>query len=58
MSKIHFKIIPFSASAACRETKYLQIAARNNAIKTNHFKAKIYNAQLDDKGRLCGDKNG
>ena len=40
-----------------RETKSLQIAAKNNAIKTNYIKAKIDNVQYNSKYSLCGYKN-
>ena len=35
-----------------RETEFLLIAAENNAIRTNHIKARI-----DSKCRLCGDRD-
>ena len=38
-----------------RETESLQIAAQNNAIRTNHIKAKIDKTQQNSKCRLCGD---
>ena len=38
-----------------RETESLLIAAQNNAIRTNHIKAKIYKTQQNIKYRLCGD---
>ena len=40
-----------------RETESLQIAAQDNAIGTNHIKAKIDRMQQNSKCRLCGDKN-
>ena len=33
------------------------IAAQNNAIKTNHIKARIDKMQQISKCRLCGDRN-
>ena len=43
-----------------KENEYLLIAARNNAIRTNYIKAKIYNRQQSSKWRLLGnsDKTG
>ena len=40
-----------------RETESLQIATQNNAIGTNHIKAKIDKTQQNGKCRLCGDKD-
>ena len=40
-----------------RETKYLLIAAQNNAIRTNHIKARIDKTQQNSKCRLCGDRD-
>ena len=40
-----------------RKTKSLLIAAQNNAIKTNYFKAKIDKKQQNSKCWLCGDKD-
>ena len=40
-----------------RETESLQIAGQNNAIRTNHIKARIDNIQQNSKCRLCGDRN-
>ena len=40
-----------------RETESLIIAAQNNAIRTNHIKARIYNTQQNIKCRLCGDRD-
>ena len=40
-----------------RETESLLIAAQNNAIKTNHIKAKIDTTQQNSKCRLCGDRD-
>ena len=39
-----------------RETESLLIAAQNNAIRTNHIKARIYKTQQNSKCRLCGDR--
>ena len=39
-----------------RETESLQIAAQNNAIRTNHIKARIDKTQQNSKCRLCGDR--
>ena len=33
------------------------IAAQNNAIKTNYFKAKIYNAHQNSECRLYSEKD-
>ena len=40
-----------------RETKPLLIVAQNNAIRTNHIKAGIDNAQQNYKCRRCGDRD-
>ena len=40
-----------------RETESLQVAAQNNAIKTNHIKARIDKTQQNSKCRLCGDRD-
>ena len=40
-----------------RETEPLLIAAQNNAITTNHIKARIDKVQQNSKCRLCGDKD-
>ena len=40
-----------------RETESLLIAAQNNSIRTNYFKAKIDRTQQNSKCRLCGDIN-
>ena len=40
-----------------RETKSLRIAAQENAIRTNHIKARIDNSQQNSKCRLCGDRD-
>ena len=40
-----------------RETESLLIAAQNNAVRTNHIKAKIDKAQQNSKCRLCGDRD-
>ena len=40
-----------------RETESLLIAAQDNAIRTNHIKAKIDKSQQNRKCRLCGDKD-
>ena len=37
-----------------RETESLPIAAQNNAIRTNHIKARIDKTQQNSKCRLCG----
>ena len=39
-----------------RETESLLIAAQNNAIRTNHIKARICKTQQNSKCRLCGDR--
>ena len=38
-----------------RETESLLIAAQNNAIRTNHIKARIDKIQQNHKYSLCGD---
>ena len=40
-----------------RETESLLIAAQDNAIRTNHIKARIDNMQQNSKCRLCGDRD-
>ena len=40
-----------------RETKSLLIAAQDNAIRTNHIKARIDKTQQNSKCRLCGDRD-
>ena len=40
-----------------RKTESLLIAAQNNAIRTNHIKAKIDETQQNSKCRLCGDRD-
>ena len=40
-----------------RETGFLLIATRNNAIKTNYIKTRIAKTQQNSKCRLCGDKD-
>ena len=40
-----------------RETESLQIAALDNAIRTNHIKARIDETQQNSKCRLCGDRD-
>ena len=40
-----------------RETEYILIAAQNNAIRTNHTKAKIDKIQQNSKYRSCGDRD-
>ena len=40
-----------------RETESLLIAAQNNAIRTNHIKARIDKTQQNCKCRLCGDRD-
>ena len=37
-----------------RETESLQIAAQDNAIRTNHIKARIDKTQQNSKCRVCG----
>ena len=39
-----------------RETESLQITAQNNAIRTNHIKAKRDKTQQNRKCRLCSDR--
>ena len=40
-----------------REEESLLIVARNNTIRTNHIKARIYKTQQNSKCRLCGDRD-
>ena len=40
-----------------RETESLLITAENNAIRTNHIKARIDKTQQNSKCRLCGDRD-
>ena len=40
-----------------RETNSLLIAARDNAIRTNHIKARIDKTQQNSTCRLCGDRD-
>ena len=40
-----------------RETESLLIATQNNAIRTNHIKARIDKMQRNSKCRLCGDRD-
>ena len=40
-----------------RETESLLIAAQDNAIRTNHIKARIDKTQQNNKCRLCGDRD-
>ena len=40
-----------------RETESLLIATQDNAIRTNHIKARIDKTQQNSKCRLCGDRD-
>ena len=40
-----------------RETESLLIAAQNDAIRTNHIKARRDKMQQNSKCRLCGDRD-
>ena len=40
-----------------RETESLLIAAQNNAIRTNHIKARIDKMQQNSKCRLCSNRD-
>ena len=40
-----------------RETESLLIVEQDNAIRTNHIKARIDKTQQNSKCRLCGDKD-
>ena len=40
-----------------RETESLLIAAQDNAIRTNHIKARIDKTQQNSKCSLCGDRD-
>ena len=41
-----------------RETESLRVAAKNNAIRTNHIKARIDRTQQNSRCRLWGDRDG
>ena len=40
-----------------KQTESLLATAQNNAIRTNHFNARIDKTQQNSKCRLCGDRN-
>ena len=40
-----------------RETESLLIEAQDNAVRTNHIRARIYNTQQNNKCRRCGDRD-
>ena len=40
-----------------REKFNLLIIVQNNSVRTNHFKAKIDNSQMNSECRLYGDRN-
>ena len=40
-----------------REIESLQIPTQNNAVRTNHIKARIDKTQQNSKCRLCGDRD-
>ena len=40
-----------------RETESLLTAAQDNAVRTNHIKARIGKTQQNSKCRLCGDRD-
>ena len=40
-----------------RESKSLQIATQNKAIRTNHMKARIVKTQQNSRCRLCSDRD-
>ena len=40
-----------------REMESLLIAAKDNALRTNHIKARIDKTQQNSKCRLCGDRD-
>ena len=40
-----------------KETKSLLIVAQNNAMRTNHIKARIDKTKQNCKCRLCGDRD-
>ena len=40
-----------------RETESLLIATQDNAVRTNHIKARIDKTQQNSKCRLCGDRD-
>ena len=40
-----------------RETESLRIAAQDNALRTNHIKARIDKSQQNSKCTLCGDRD-
>ena len=39
-----------------RKTVFFPIVSQNNAIRTNHIKARIDKTQQDSRCRLCGDR--
>ena len=40
-----------------REAESFLIATQNNAIRTNHIKARIDKTQQNSECRLCGDRD-
>ena len=50
-------IIKVCHSNSCGKHSALLIAAQNNAIRTNHIKARIDKTQQNSKCRLCGDRD-
>ena len=53
------KVAPFHSPffRIVRATESLQIAAQDNAVRTNHIKARIDKTQQNSKCRLCGDRD-
>ena len=46
-----------SANTGVKTLKKEHIAAQNNAVRTNHIKARIDKTQQNSKCRLCGDRH-
>ena len=54
---LHEKTWTWLIKGNFREKESLLIAAQNNAIRTNHIKARIDKTQRNSKCRLCGDRD-
>ena len=53
----HQKIWTWLRKGNLRETESLLIATQDNAIRTNHIKARIDKTQQNSKCRLCGERD-
>ena len=53
----HKKTRTWLRKETLREKQFLQIAAQNNAIRTNHIKVRIDKTQQNSKCRLCDDRD-